>query len=78
MRFEKIYSVEVTHPNTMQLKQFFAFSEKDEALLEARKWEDSIYEVSVKENGEDFAVGGIDIEPADALEESGIEILWFD
>jgi hypothetical protein len=78
MRLEKVYTIEITHPNTMQLSKFIAFTEKDEALAEARTWEDSIYEVSVKENGEDIAVGGIDSDPADALEGSGIEILWLD
>lgn len=78
MKIEKVYTVEIIHPNTMQLREFSAFTEKDEALAEARTWEDSIYEVSVKENGEDIAVGGIDSDPADALEGFGIEILWLD
>jgi hypothetical protein len=73
-----VYTVEINHPNTMQLKKFFAFTEKDEALAEARAWEDSIYEVSVKENGIDIAVGGIDSDTVDTLEGSGIEILWLD
>ena len=78
MRLEKIYTVEVVHPNTLQLKRFFAFTEKAEALAEARTWEDSIYEVTVSENGEAIAVGGVDSDPADALEDAGVQILWRD
>ena len=78
MKIEEVYTVEIFHPNTMQLREFLAFTEKEEALNEARTWKDSIYEVAVKDNGEDIAVGGIDSEPADALEGSDIEILWLD
>ncbi len=78
MRLENVYTVEVTHPNTMHLRKFFAFTEKDEALAETRTWEDSIYEVSVKENGEDIAVGGVDSDLADTLEEAGVKVLWRD
>jgi len=78
MKLEKVYTIEIIHPNTMQLRKFFAFTEKEEALTEARTWEDSIYEVAVKENGEDIAVGGVDSDPADALEEAGVEVLWRD
>ncbi len=76
MKLENIYTIEITHPNTMQLIRFFAFTEKEEALTEARTWEDSIYEVAVKENGEEIAVGGIDSDLANALEEASIEVLW--
>jgi hypothetical protein len=78
MKLEKVYIIEIIHPNTMQLRKFFAFTEKEEALAEARTWEDSIYEVAVKENGEEIAVGGIDSDPADALEEAGVKVLWRD
>lgn len=78
MKLEKVYTIEIIHPNTMQLRKFFAFTEKEETLTEARMWEDSIYEVVVKENGEEIAVGGIDSDPADALEEAGVEVLWRD
>jgi hypothetical protein len=78
MMLVNVYTVEINHPNTMKLKKFFAFTKKDEALAEARIWEDSIHEVSVKENGYDIAIGGVDSDPADILEEAGIEVLWRD
>jgi hypothetical protein len=76
MKLEKVYTTEIIHPNTMQLKGFFAFTEKEEALTEAKTLKNSMYEVAVKENGEDIAIGGVDSEPTDALEDAGIEVLW--
>lgn len=76
MKLENVYTIEVTYPNTMRLTKFFAFTEKEAALTEARGWEDSIYEISVKENGEEIAVGGVDSDPANALEEADVQILW--